>query len=76
MRMYEDDETEANSIIAWTERRLLIANNSYSIKLYVNLFKTMWIDSFGSLDSIPATFKVEVENRYNDFLEKEKANQI
>ncbi len=75
-RMYEDDKEEADSIIAWTDRRLQISNNSYTVILFMNLFKDMWIKSFGTLDSVPPTFKEQVERQYNELKEKEKSDEI
>ncbi len=76
MRMYDDDEIEANSIISWIERRLEFSNTSYMVKMYQNQFKHMWIELFGDLESVPTTFKEKVESLYSGLLNKEKSTKI
>jgi hypothetical protein len=70
MRLYDDDEIEAASIIAWTERRLE-HSDSGMVRFYANEFKKMWLESFGSLENVPQEFKDKVETLYDELKEKE-----
>lgn len=72
MRVYENDEEEAASIIAWTERRLEMCVSSSTVRAYIKLFKQMWKESFGSLDSVPQEFKDKVEKLHNELKVKER----
>lgn len=63
-RMYEDDEQERASLMAWMDRRLEWATPG-TIPIYTVVFKTMWAESFGTLDTIPADYKEKVQQRYN-----------
>lgn len=62
---YEDDKIEADSIMAWLDRRLEWAS-AQSIPLYVTSFKGLWLDAFGTLDSIPDSYKDKVRARFEE----------
>ncbi|TCM89664.1 hypothetical protein EV294_112129 [Paenibacillus sp. BK033] len=72
VRKYEDDEREAASIIAWTERRLEHAWSSGAVTMYHRQFKTMWLASFGTLDNVPQSFKDRFMALYNELKAKEE----
>lgn len=62
MRMYENDQEERDSIIAWIERRLnLCSHDSGMIITYTNQLKKIWFESFGETESIPIWYKEKIE---------------
>lgn len=70
-RMYDDDEREAASIIAWTDRRLNHVWSSGAVAMYLRQFERMWRESFGTLDNVPLLFKQRAMERYNELKAKE-----
>lgn len=61
--MYDNDEQEMASLMTWLERRLYHAD---AIPTNVTIFKTMWYESFGTMDNIPTEFKKKVTARYHE----------
>lgn len=62
MRIYEDDEQERDSIIAWIDRRLnLCSHDAGMIMSYTKQLKKMWFESFGGTETIPTWFKEKIE---------------
>jgi hypothetical protein len=59
--MHDEDEKEAASIIAWTERRIDYQTDLGMVHVYMNLFKKMWLESFGTLENVPVEFKSKIE---------------
>jgi hypothetical protein len=71
MRKYTDDVKEAQSIMAWMDRRLEVACE-FTFPLYVGYFKKMWLGSFGSLDSVPQKYKEKLNRKYEELKRKEE----
>lgn len=66
LRKFADDEREAASIIAWTERRLEVCTNHFMVAYYAKQFQKMWTDSFGTLANVPQDFKDRVSKLHAD----------
>lgn len=61
--LYTDPKQEADSIMAWLDRRLEWSTSG-TLPLYVSRFKKEWCDSFGTLDTVPQEYKDKVKARY------------
>lgn len=70
-RMYENDDEEMASIMAWLDRRLEWSNKQ-TLPLYVAVFKSIWHTSFDTLDNIPPEYKDKITARYRELREREK----
>lgn len=69
-RLYEDDDEEAASLMAWMDRRLERADVK-TLPLYVLAFKSMWLSSFDTLDNIPQEYNDKVIALYKRLKEEQ-----
>lgn len=72
VRMHEDPEEEAASLMAWMDRRLEMATVN-SLPLYVLVFKAMWESAFGTLDTIPQEYKDKLTDLYQQLKRGDQA---
>lgn len=59
------NQAEAESCMAWLDRRLVIASY-YTIPSYVKVFKREWEEHVGPLDTIPSEYKDKVMSIYRE----------
>ena len=55
--------TDQESMIAWLEHRIS-RSVYYTIPIYVGQFEDMWMEKFGTLDTVPRELKDKVNDRY------------
>lgn len=49
----------------WLEDRLKVSSRS-TLPIYVGQFESMWIEKFGSVDSIPQELRDKISRRYKE----------
>lgn len=66
-RIYADDEKEMESIMAWFDRRITIAEHlkdPHLFIIYLSSFKRMWRESFDTMDNVPEAYKAKIRSQF------------
>ena len=71
MRIFEDDQLEAVSIISWVRHRVSQESDPYMINYYWNKYKKMWRESFGE-KPLDEEFRKEIMKLFNEACEAHK----